>query len=130
MDRVQIAGVIIEDNGKILMLKRNFEPGKGKLDLIGGFVDEGETIEQSAVREAKEETGLVVKLLNKLGSFDYFDREEKTIYIFISEIIGGRLKNSIEGIPVWVKIDRLTHNDFAFSYIDKVIQRLKQSIKT
>lgn len=55
------AGIIIlsPDNSTILMTIRGVEPFKGMLDSVGGFVDGGgETVEQAAMREMKEETGL------------------------------------------------------------------------
>jgi ADP-ribose pyrophosphatase YjhB (NUDIX family) len=78
MARVQIVDTIIEKDKKILMIRWNFEPGKNKLDLPRGYVDRGETIEEAAIREAKEESGFDVELIEKLGTFDFFEREEKT----------------------------------------------------
>ena len=52
--------IIIHKNGKILLIKRKNPPFGWALP--GGFVDEGETVEQAAIREAKEETGLDVQL--------------------------------------------------------------------
>src|ERR1039457_865277 len=50
--------VIIESNGKILFGIRKNEPGKGMLDLPGGFADPGESAEECALRELREETGI------------------------------------------------------------------------
>ena len=52
--------IIIHKDGKILLIKRKNPPFGWALP--GGFVDEGETVEQAAIREAKEETGLDVQL--------------------------------------------------------------------
>lgn len=109
-----VAGTIIEKDGKILMLRRAFEPGKNKLDLAGGLVDKNETPEQAAVREAKEETGFDVKLIAKLGIFDYFDREEKTIHAYIGKIAGGKLASSVEGKPGWIDFNKLKFEKLAF----------------
>ena len=100
--RKQIAGVFIERDGKILLHKRAFEP-KGKWDCIGGYVEEGETIEDAAKREAKEETGLTVELGRVLGSFDYYSGEEKTITMFMAKIVGGEVQKSREGEPFWIR---------------------------
>ena len=54
-NRIAIVDTIIERDGKILMVKRNYHP-VGKLDFPGGFVEAGETIEQAAIRESKEKT--------------------------------------------------------------------------
>jgi len=126
MARAQIAGVIIERQGKILMIRRNFEPGLGKLDWIGGFVDVEETPEDAALREAKEETGCDVSITGKLGSFDYFERQEKTIHMFIGRITGGRLEESVEGRLAWVDPRKLNpEKDTSFSQHKQVLDAYK-----
>ncbi|MBI4829445.1 MAG: NUDIX hydrolase [Nitrospinae bacterium] len=59
--------IIIEIEDKIVFIERAHEPHGWALP--GGFVDYGETLEQAAVREAKEETGLDVTLLRQLGAY-------------------------------------------------------------
>jgi 8-oxo-dGTP diphosphatase len=54
---VCVDGVYIK-NGKILLLKRNTEPFKGYWHLIGGHVEENETLKEALKREFKEETNL------------------------------------------------------------------------
>ena len=57
--------VIIKDkDDNYLFVKRKFEPLKGTLDLPGGFIDFGETAENCAVREVKEETGIDIEEKN------------------------------------------------------------------
>ena len=60
------AGVVIEKDGKVLFQRRS---DNGKWGLIGGLVEMNETYAQAAVREAREETGLEVKLTGFLGIF-------------------------------------------------------------
>ena len=60
--------VIIElDNGKILLIKRKNPPHGWAIP--GGFVDYGESLEQAAVREAKEETSLDVEIISQMGAY-------------------------------------------------------------
>ena len=54
---------------KILLIKRNTIPFKGYWGLPGGRMDAGETIEQTIVREVKEETGLDVEVVGKIGEY-------------------------------------------------------------
>lgn len=51
------------------MIKRKNEPFKGSWAFPGGFVEYGETIEEAALREVQEETGLNVKITNLVGIY-------------------------------------------------------------
>ena len=62
------AAFIVNDKQEMLVVRRAKEPAKGTLDLPGGFVDMGETVEQGMLREIKEETGLDVKEIQYLFS--------------------------------------------------------------
>ncbi|HLE75397.1 MAG TPA: NUDIX hydrolase [Candidatus Bathyarchaeia archaeon] len=54
---------------KILLIKRATVPFKGFWALPGGRVDQGETVEHTVVREVKEETGLAVEIVRKIGDY-------------------------------------------------------------
>ena len=69
--------VIIEQDSRILMIRRKYEPYKGSLALPGGFVNEGERIEDAARREAKEETSLNIGLKNILGVYSDPNRDPR-----------------------------------------------------
>ncbi len=56
--------------GEYLLIKRANEPKKGVWWVIGGRVLKGETLEQSAARKVKEETGLQVKTMRPIGYFE------------------------------------------------------------
>ncbi len=64
-----VAGVIVDGRGRMIVLVRGKEPGKGLWDLPGGFVDPGETAEDALRREVREEIGLEVTTLRYLGSW-------------------------------------------------------------
>ena len=61
--------IIHYEPNKILLIKRNTVPFKGYWALPGGRVDPGETVEQTIVREVKEETGLDVTIERKIGEY-------------------------------------------------------------
>jgi 8-oxo-dGTP diphosphatase len=54
---------------KILLIKRSTPPFVGYWALPGGRVDHGETVEQTIVREVKEETGLDITIMRKVGEY-------------------------------------------------------------
>jgi ADP-ribose pyrophosphatase YjhB (NUDIX family) len=65
-------GVVIVADGKLVLVKRGVEPALGKWSFPGGAVELGETVRDAAVREAKEECGLEVELVNGLP-MDVYD---------------------------------------------------------
>lgn len=56
-----VVAIITDERGRFLVARRGEEPAKGKLDLIGGFCDPGESSEEAIVREIEEETGYEVE---------------------------------------------------------------------
>ncbi|MBN1972312.1 MAG: NUDIX domain-containing protein [Sedimentisphaerales bacterium] len=62
------AAAMLEYDGKILFVRRVREPGKGKLDLPGGFIDPNESAEDGLNRELKEELGFTLEKMKYLGS--------------------------------------------------------------
>lgn len=59
----------------LLLLKRNFEPAKGQWSLMGGFVQEDESIDNAAKRVLTELTGLDKIYMNQVGAFGAIDRD-------------------------------------------------------
>jgi ADP-ribose pyrophosphatase YjhB (NUDIX family) len=64
-----VACLIFNNEGKLLLARRAFEPAKGMLDLPGGFVEPMERAEAAVVREIKEELGVQVTKTEFLVSF-------------------------------------------------------------
>lgn len=86
-------GVLIEDAGRLLLIKRGNDPERGKWSVPAGFVDAGEDPARAAEREALEETGLQVRVT---GLCDVFSRigttEGADIFIvYRARATGGQL---------------------------------------
>lgn len=73
-------GAILEYDRKIVLIKRAKEPGKGKLDLPGGFVDPKESAEKALIREVKEELNINLNRLKYLGSYPNIYKYEDVLY--------------------------------------------------
>jgi len=91
------AAIIEFPNDKILLIKRATIPFKGYWALPGGKVDAGENVEQTVVREVKEETGLSGKIVKKIGEYHEDGIQDGVEYdfypaCFLVKPIGGKIK--------------------------------------
>jgi 8-oxo-dGTP diphosphatase len=73
---VGVGAVIIED-GRVALVKRGHPPQLGEWSIPGGAMEVGETVRQAAAREACEETGLLVEVIELLGIYDRLIRDER-----------------------------------------------------
>jgi len=70
-------GAVIVDDGKVVLVKRKYEPLKGHWSLPGGMVEIGEPLETALAREMLEETGLRVEVGPVIEVFDRIMRDEE-----------------------------------------------------
>ncbi len=96
-------GAVLVKNGKILLVKRAYDPGAGKWSIPGGLVEIGEKLSQACTREVEEETGLKVEVLELINVFDMIDRDDegkvKYHYVlvdFLVKLSGGEEKPNAE----------------------------------
>lgn len=87
------AAVFVEDGERVLLIKRGVDPERGKWALPAGYVDASEDPRQTAVREAREETGLDVRVTRLVDVF-YSDYRPgaSIIIVYAAEITGGELQ--------------------------------------
>jgi ADP-ribose pyrophosphatase YjhB (NUDIX family) len=90
---VPAAGVILVDGGGVLLVKRRFDPRAGAWCLPAGFMEAGETPEQTAVREVREETGLDVALTGLFGVYAGFDdpRVRAVLILYTADHVSGEV---------------------------------------
>jgi len=78
-------GAVIVDEGRVVLIKRKYEPLKGHWSLPGGMVEIGETLESALSREMLEETGLRVDVGPVIEVFDriMYDEQKRVRYHFV-----------------------------------------------
>jgi 8-oxo-dGTP diphosphatase len=69
-------GAVIVHAGRVLLVKRGNPPLMGEWSIPGGVLEVGESVREAAIREAREETGLVVEPGDLLGAYDRVVRHE------------------------------------------------------
>jgi len=67
------AAVVRDASGRFVLLRRGFEPGKGLWTFPGGFVDLGESVEEAAIRETREELAVDIELGRLIGVYSRAD---------------------------------------------------------
>jgi 8-oxo-dGTP diphosphatase len=89
------AGVIVERDGEVLLVRRRLNPRRGLWSFPAGFVDYDEAPSQAAMRECLEETGLeveIIDLLDVLAGAGHGDAD--IVIVYRARQVGGRLQAS------------------------------------
>lgn len=112
-----VDALLIDEDGKVLLGRRSREPYKGRLNLPGGFMDMGETMEEAIARELKEELGLSTSDYGKLiygGSrVDYHSE-------------GGKKRQLV----CIIMVGKMVHKDFeANDEVDEFVWTLPSQLK-
>ena len=88
------AGVIVVQSGRVLLVKRKFDPKAGLWTLPAGFVESGENVADCAIRETREETSLDVELTRVFDVYSAFDdpRASVVLILYLARQVGGELR--------------------------------------
>lgn len=93
-DHKVAAGVLVEHEGRVLLVRRRGEPRRGAWTFPAGFVEFDEDPAEAAVRECREETGLVVRitgLLDVIAGREH-ERGADIVIVYLGRLAGGDLK--------------------------------------
>lgn len=122
------AAILENKNGEILLVKRAYDPKKGWWDLPGGFMEPGETLEESIKREALEELNVEIDNVRYLTStadhYLYKNIDYPTTgFTVTAKIIKGLLtpKDDVAGIGFFKK-DKIPFSRIAFKSLVKAIK--------
>lgn len=94
--RVGVGVLILNNAQEVLLTLRKRPPESGHWSIAGGKVEFMETLEETAVREAREETGLDVELVRLLCVTDHLIPAEEQHWVapaYLARVVGGQLAN-------------------------------------
>jgi 8-oxo-dGTP diphosphatase len=100
-------GAVIIENARVLLVKRAHPPLQAQWSIPGGVLEIGELVREAAIREAREETGLIVEPADLLGVYDRVLRnpEQRVQYHyvlidFLCRRVGGELQAASDAAEV------------------------------
>ncbi|MEO5988169.1 MAG: NUDIX domain-containing protein [Candidatus Eisenbacteria bacterium] len=124
---VPAAGVLVEQDGRVVLVRRRYEPRVGSWCIPAGFMEAGETPEQSAGREVLEETGLVVQIMRLFGVYAGFDdpRVRAVLILYLGVATGGALMAGDDALEAeWFPLEALPA-DIAFASHAQALAELR-----
>ena len=100
-------GAVIKKGGRVLLVKRRFEPSREKWSIPGGLVELGERVKDAVKREIYEEVGLEIRLIKLIDVVDNIVRDEagrvRYHYIILDYLAvpkGGVLRGNEEALDI------------------------------
>lgn len=95
---IAAVGAVIKKNRRVLLIKRRFEPSRGKWSIPGGLVELGEPVKDAVKREILEEVGLEIRLIKLIDVVDNITRD-KDGRIRFHYILSDYLASPVRGVP-------------------------------
>jgi ADP-ribose pyrophosphatase YjhB (NUDIX family) len=92
------AAIPHDDEGRVILLRRGFDPGRGLWTFPGGFVDLGESVPEAARRETEEELGMAIELGALIGVYSRAD--DRVVLIVYRARALGRPQTTPEAVEV------------------------------
>jgi len=119
-------GALIVHDGRIVLVRRGVDPGKGRWSIPGGAVNLGEKVREAAVREAEEECGLNIEIAveRPMDVVDSIRKDEKgrlryhyVLLQFLARPQGGKLKASSDVLDAkWVPLEEVETYELTKSF--------------
>ena len=115
--KVAVGTIIADDTGRLVLVRRAIEPGYGLWVFPGGYVDRGEEITAAAIREAKEEAGLDIRLDSLVNIYSYPGRP-LVVIVYAATRTGGDLCVDEESLEArWFAPPEIPWDKLAFQSI-------------
>jgi 8-oxo-dGTP diphosphatase len=124
---VRCVGAVVHDReGRLLLVQRANDPGRGQWSLPGGRVEPGESDASAVAREIHEETGLVVRAGSLVGSVSRpAPGAVYVIFDYVAQVVGGELSAGDDASDVaWVDLVTFTDLDRRGRLVDQLAATL------
>src|SRR5690242_20242447 len=127
---VPAVGVVVALDGKVVLVRRRYEPRVGCWALPAGFMELGESAEEAAARECHEETGLLVRVDHLLGVFSFGEGQGTgLLIIYAATATGGELVAADDATEVGVYAPDLLPSPMAFPTHLQAIERWRREAR-
>jgi 8-oxo-dGTP diphosphatase len=112
--KVAVGTIVANDRGQVVLVRRAIEPGYGLWVFPGGYVDKGEKVTSAAIREAREEAGLEIRIDRLLNVYSYSGRP-LVVIVYAATAIGTELSHDEECLEArWFAADEIPWTELAF----------------
>jgi ADP-ribose pyrophosphatase YjhB (NUDIX family) len=112
--KVAVGTIIRAGDDRLVLVRRAIEPGYGLWVFPGGYVDRGEEIMAAAIREAREESGLDVRIDELVNIYSY-GGGSPIVIVYTATVLGGDLCGDDECLEAgWFTPDEIPWNQLAF----------------
>lgn len=127
LNPIAAAAALIEREGKVALVRRGVEPGRGRWSLPSGYIELDESPEEAAVRETREELGLHVEIDGLLNTFTFTNPQSQgVLLIYAAHTVEGALVAGDDATDAaWFGPDELP--DVAFRQHREVLRQWRQA---
>ena len=128
--KLAVGTIISDEHSRVVLVKRAIEPGYGKWVFPGGYVDRGEEVQAAAVREAREETGLEVRLDRLINIYSYTGRTP-VIVVYSATLLGGCLGCDDEGLEArFFEPEAIPWDELAFRSTQEALREFLDLVRS
>jgi ADP-ribose pyrophosphatase YjhB (NUDIX family) len=120
--KVAVGTIIRDEHNQVVLVRRAIEPGYGKWVFPGGYVDRGEPVLAAAIREAREETGLEIRIERLVNVYSYPGRAP-IIIVYTATLVSGCLGCDDEGLEArFFAPDDIPWDELAFRSTEEALK--------
>ena len=127
--KVAVGTIISTPDSQLVLVRRAIEPGYGLWVFPGGYVDRGEELTAAAVREAREESGLEVRLEGLVNIYSY-SGNSPIIVVYAASIVSGELCGDDECLEARLfEPDKIPWNELAFRSTTEALRDYLEGVR-